>query len=219
MLNLLVRALFLYLYLVFVLASGTMQMELFPGDYRCVGSELDQEDVAVFAFSAATLRKDAGGGVKQVVTATVSDPDGGTIVSNEKLSIGARPREIRENIKIRGEHKMCFELHGGKTPVRVFFHVDSISRNIPGGLDSFRKVGKDDIPTLEGHLKAAEDALGEISREIEFARRQEVRLREAGERTASRIQWFGILSMAILLSTSLWQLVYLRSFFTSKKLL
>ena len=40
-----------------------------------------------------------------------------------------------------------------------------------------------------------------------------------GERTSTRIQWFSILSIAVLLVTSIWQIIYLRRFFTSKKLL
>jgi hypothetical protein len=37
--------------------------------------------------------------------------------------------------------------------------------------------------------------------------------------TNSRIQWFSIFSIFVLLAVSVWQIVYLRSFFRSKKLL
>jgi hypothetical protein len=33
------------------------------------------------------------------------------------------------------------------------------------------------------------------------------------------VQWFSFLSIIILLATSLWQIIYLRTFFASKKLL
>jgi 2-phosphoglycerate kinase len=59
---------------------------------------------------------------------------------------------------------------------RVSFNVDY--RNRRG--DPSKKVGKDEIPTLESALKAAEDSLSEIAKEIDFARRQEVLLRDAG---------------------------------------
>jgi len=98
------------------------------------------------------------------------------------------------------------------------FHVEFKSRSAQA-IESARKVGKEQLPSLQLQLKSAEDSLMEVSREIDFARRQEALLREAGERTASRIQWFGILSISILLITSLWQLVYLRHFFSSKKLI
>jgi hypothetical protein len=210
-----------FLFLVFFsslsLLEGAVQMDVFPSEMRCVGQELDEEDMALFALSAASVhRKD---GQKQVLLATITDPEGGTIISNEKIAIGARPREIKETIKVRGVYELCFELQGGTTPVRAFFHIDFKSRNAPGGLESVRKVGKDDIPYLEQHLKAAETSMNDISREIEFARQQELSLKETQDTTAARIQWFGILSMAILMGTSLYQLIYLRRFFASKKLL
>jgi hypothetical protein len=39
------------------------------------------------------------------------------------------------------------------------------------------------------------------------------------ETTNSRIQWFSIFSIFILVAVSFWQITYLRSFFRSKKLL
>ena len=51
------------------------------------------------------------------------------------------------------------------------------------GADPSKKLGKDEIPTLESQLKAAEDTLSEISKEIDFTRRQEVLLRQAGGNT------------------------------------
>jgi len=39
------------------------------------------------------------------------------------------------------------------------------------------------------------------------------------EQTSDRIQWFGILSIFVLLTISCWQVLYLRHFFTTKKLL
>jgi hypothetical protein len=39
------------------------------------------------------------------------------------------------------------------------------------------------------------------------------------EATNDRIEWFSYLSIFVLIATALWQLVYLRNFFSSKKLL
>jgi hypothetical protein len=57
------------------------------------------------------------------------------------------------------------------------------SLNSNRGADPSKKLGKDEIPTLESQLKAAEDTLSEISKEIDFTRRQEVLLRQAGGNT------------------------------------
>ena len=66
---------------------------------------------------------------------------------------------------------------------------------------------------------AAEDSLNEIGKELDFARRQEALLRTTGETTSSRIEWLGFLSIIVLTVVSFWQVLYLRYFFASKKLL
>jgi len=72
---------------------------------------------------------------------------------------------------------------------------------------------------LQSNLLQAEEAIADISNEVDYARRQEIELRTSGEVTSDRIQWFGILSIFVLLSVSMWQVIYLRHFFTTKKLL
>jgi len=98
--------------------------------------------------------------------------------------------------------------------VRVFFHVDYKPKTAEG-----RKVGKDDMSTLSSQLDLLGGRIKDISREIDHARRQEIAMKEAGEFTTWSVQWFSILSIVILLATSLWQIIYLRTFFASKKLL
>jgi hypothetical protein len=80
-------------------------------------------------------------------------------------------------------------------------------------------MSREDIPTIEEQLESAEEILKEISREIEFIRRQEFIMRDKSDTTRSRITWFSWVSIIVLLVTFLWQLRYLREFFTSKKLL
>jgi hypothetical protein len=78
---------------------------------------------------------------------------------------------------------------------------------------------KEEIPVLEEMLQDAEATLAHLSKEIEFAQRQESALLAAGDAARNHIKWFGWLSMGILVTTSLWQIAYLRHFFASKKLL
>ncbi len=75
--------------------------------------------------------------------------------------------------------QLTFNFIEGKTPVRVFFHVDYKPRTVDG-LDKSRKVAKDDIPSLESQLQVVGDKIKAISTEIEHARRQEIYLKEAG---------------------------------------
>ena len=61
-------------------------------------------------------------------------------------------------------------------PVKINFGIEFTSKRARIGLDPSKRVGKDEIPTLESELLAAEESLNDISREIEFARKQEILL-------------------------------------------
>jgi hypothetical protein len=108
----------------------------------------------------------------------------------------------------------------------------------PDGQDTSRQLNKDDVPTLQQDLQFIERQIKEITIEVEHAKRQEAYLNQANgklfscmfhgthsmlifciELTQSRLEWFSYLSMAVLLGTAIWQIWYLRSFFSAKKLL
>jgi hypothetical protein len=178
--------------------------------------------------------------------------------------IGSRPKEFQRTITERGVYYICFDLPESpstinntlvlscyiltfcfiylvKETIRAFFHVDAKSRAAQA-MEQAQKLGKSDLSALEIQLKSAEDLLNEISKEIDFSRRQEMILVEANgkpdtsqtqsldlsltpcftlfiEAMTTRIHRFGYLSIGILAFSSLWQLIYLRRFFISKKLL
>jgi hypothetical protein len=75
-----------------------------------VGQELDQFEMVVFATSATFRDKPT----KQKLTLVVSDPDEETIFE-EKISIGAKKKELEHKVEKRGVYQMCYEiqdLHG-----------------------------------------------------------------------------------------------------------
>jgi hypothetical protein len=174
---------------------------------------LDRLETAIFAVSASAKTKDS----KQKLTLKISDPDEEDIYF-EKIPFTNKKQEFLHKIVQRGVYELCFELHDGKTPVRVFFHVDYkvLSED---GKDLSRQVSKDEVPTLQAELQAIERKIKEISLEIDHAKRQEAALNDANEVTNSRLQWFSVLSIMVLVGTSGWQIFYLRQFFASKKLL
>ena len=64
--------------------------------------------------------------------------------------------------------------------MKINFGIDFKSTiKARAGLDPSKRVGRDEIPSLESELLAAEESLNDISREIEFARKQEILLTEA----------------------------------------
>jgi hypothetical protein len=64
----------------------------------------------------------------------------------------------------------------GDTPARVSFDILFKDRQV----DELKRLSKQNVPTLEYQLKIAEESMQEIIYEIDYAKRQEVLLREAG---------------------------------------
>jgi len=209
-----------------IMVHGSLTIEVMPGKSRCIGQEMDEEDMAVFSFGAnipgANEKQIALHRDKQILTVSIQDPEGTYILQNEKVPIGApRPRDFKQStIQKRGVYDLCFELQGGESAVRAYFYVDFKSRDSQGTLDAATNMlDRKDVPVVEQKLAQAEHTLEVIQQEIDYAKEQEMALKESGKSMSDQIQYFSLLSMAVLVITSLWQLLYLRSFFTSKKVL
>eukprot|EP00602_Paraphysomonas_sp_CaronLab_P002540 CAMPEP_0185018392 /NCGR_PEP_ID=MMETSP1103-20130426/1131_1 /TAXON_ID=36769 /ORGANISM="Paraphysomonas bandaiensis, Strain Caron Lab Isolate" /LENGTH=183 /DNA_ID=CAMNT_0027548189 /DNA_START=109 /DNA_END=660 /DNA_ORIENTATION=- len=179
-----------------------------PSSPRCVGQELDQEDAATFFIRPVGSTEN---GNIQTIQVSISDPEGGILLEDSVHS--GEVREISKNIALRGVYQMCFANNGDQA-MHVIFYVSFKNR----GVERSKKIDKN-IPSVERKLLSAELLLQDISHEIDFAKRQESALMDVIDATNARIAWFSYLSMFVLLGTAAWQLIYLRNFFTSKKLL
>lgn len=72
---------------------------------------------------------------------------------------------------------------------------------------------------IEQDLKYLLSSLQTVVDEMEYLKEREVRMRDTNESTNERIKWFSLFSIAVLVSSGVWQLFYLRSFFQAKKLM
>ena len=63
--------------------------------------------------------------------------------------------------------------------VNIDFHSRSGKKSASASVVS-KSVTKEELPSLEDKLKFAEDTLQNIAKEVEFARNQELLLKEAG---------------------------------------
>lgn len=91
-----------------ILSSNALYMDLYPGDLRCVGEELDQLETAVFAMSASSHVRDP----QQKITAKIRDPDEEDIFF-DKIPINNKMKEFHHKLVQRGLYELCFELHDG----------------------------------------------------------------------------------------------------------
>ncbi len=75
------------------------------------------------------------------------------------------------------------------------------------------------LKPLEVELKRLEDLSESIVQDFAQMRQREEEMRDTNESTNSRVLYFSIFSMCCLLGLATWQVLYLRRYFKSKKLI
>mmetsp|Transcript_23802 Transcript_23802/g.74915 ORF Transcript_23802/g.74915 Transcript_23802/m.74915 type:complete len:86 (-) Transcript_23802:298-555(-) len=76
-----------------------------------------------------------------------------------------------------------------------------------------------ELHKIEEQYKEAKKLLISASNEMDYMLRREMHLRQTSDSTQSRVELFGTLSILVLVAVSFYQVIYLRWFFQSKKLL
>ncbi|KAL1460775.1 hypothetical protein WDU94_012726 [Cyamophila willieti] len=75
------------------------------------------------------------------------------------------------------------------------------------------------LKPLEIELKKLEDLSSAVVEDFVQMRKREEEMRDTNESTNNRVLYFSIFSMICLLSLATWQVLYLRNFFKTKKLI
>jgi len=116
--------------------------------------------------------------------------------------------------------EVCFESHGRpqagpNTEQEVFI-------NMKHGVEAknYQDIAKaEKLKPLEVELKKLEDLSESIVNDFAYMRAREEEMRDTNESTHSRVLYFSVFSMFCLLGLATWQVLYLRKFFKSKKLI
>jgi len=117
---------------------------------------------------------------------------------------------------------VCIQNHlaDGITPsdslVRSFeVHIDVGADAVDYG--AMAKAEK--LKPLEVELRRLERMVEEVLEELEYLKEREQQMRDTNESTNDRVKWFNIFSILSLLGLGVYQVVYLKQFFQSKKLI
>ena len=192
--------------------ASAVSFDVQPGETMCVSEEVMKDELAVGEYSVPT---DAATGLSQVsvhVTGPTPLKTGGaskTFYSKAQATAGKFALTGLET----GSHKVCFR---SKAPAarRV-----ELSINVGVSAKDFETVAKKaHLNPLEAELNRLLDSATEIHDEQLFMRSREEELRNTNESTADRIKYFSISTIIVLMVLGAWQIVALKSFFKSKKL-
>jgi hypothetical protein len=78
---------------------------------------------------------------------------------------------------------------------------------------------KEHLKPLELELRRIEDTVEMIQKDFEYMREREAVMRDTNESTFTRVSYLSLFSVGCLIALALWQLFYLKRYFTRKKLL
>ncbi|TPX67538.1 hypothetical protein SpCBS45565_g03688 [Spizellomyces sp. 'palustris'] len=135
---------------------------------------------------------------------------------------------------VSGEQKFAFTTHddaavyfcftntleagqhpGPDTKLFISFHVDTGAE----AMDLSEEIRQKKLLPVEVELRRLEAVATEITGQMEHLKEREMAMRDVNESTNSRVKWFNILAMGIVISSGVWQVMYLRRFFQAKKLI
>ncbi|CEF62134.1 Tmed10 protein [Strongyloides ratti] len=182
-----------------------------PNDKKCLKEEIHKN---VLLTGEYNLHEAIG----YTTTVHVTDTRGHTLYkrenfveSNGKFAFTADEYDIFE---------ICFTSH---VPDSVHNKQDrEVSLSLKHGVEAknYEDLGKaEKLKPLELELRRLEDLAESIVQDFAYMRSREEEMRNTNESTNSRVLYLSLFSMACLLGLSFWQVLYLRRFFKTKKLI
>jgi len=194
---------------VLVMATDSVMFYLEPNAKKCLKEEIHKDVLVTGEFDVTEI---PGQKVDMMVTDTTSHH----LVN-------------RENVEKEGK----FAFTTDKYDVFEICFISSVPSNMRGarhevflstkhGVEAKNYDGVGEaakLKPLEVELKRLEDMSESIVQDFAFMRKREEEMRDTNESTNSRVLYFSIFSMCCLLGLATWQVLYLRKYFKSKKLI
>ncbi len=197
-----------FLVLVFASSTSALMFHLEPNSRKCLKEEI-HKGVLVTGEYDVSAQPD------QTVDLMVIDTKGQHFVNREntdkgKFAFTADDYDVFE---------ICFmsRVGAGRRGQRheVFLQTKhGVEAKTYDGLADAAK-----LKPLEVELKRLEDLSESIVQDFAHMRQREEEMRDTNESTNSRVLYFSVFSMCCLLGLATWQVLYLRKYFKSKKLI
>ena len=115
--------------------------------------------------------------------------------------------------------QICFK---SESSVKGRLPPHQVELKVKRGIEAknYEEVAKaEKLKPLEVELRRLEDLSTEIVNAFSYMKKREEQMRDTNESTNSRVLYFSIFSMLCLIGLATWQVLYLRKFFKSKKLI
>lgn len=177
---------------------------------KCLMEEMSKNVIVLAEYSA--FHKD-NRDEPVTVTVRVEDPRSKPIYEKHHLADGQFGFTTQED----GEYKTCFMVKDYLTAQHTRIRLDWRTGVAARDWDALAK--RDSLNAMAAELAKLEETVRDVLQEMTYLRAREEEMRNINEATNSRVAWFSLGSLLICIGLAVWQLWYLRRFFTRKKLL
>ncbi|KAF7638446.1 GOLD domain-containing protein [Meloidogyne graminicola] len=190
--------------------SEALRFHLATNEKRCIKEEIHKHVVMTGDYEISDT-------VGHTMTVHVTDTRGHILYNRQNFP------ETRGKIAFTADEydvfEICFQDHG---PTHQHKINREISLQLKHGVeaknyDDLAKAEK--LKPLEVELRRLEDLSDSIVQDFVYMRQREEEMRDTNESTNSRVLYLSIFSMLCLLGLAAWQVLYMRSYFKSKKLI
>eukprot|EP01111_Echinosteliopsis_oligospora_P009534 TRINITY_DN280_c0_g1_i2.p1 TRINITY_DN280_c0_g1~~TRINITY_DN280_c0_g1_i2.p1 ORF type:complete len:241 (+),score=39.03 TRINITY_DN280_c0_g1_i2:64-723(+) len=209
--------------LFFACAHGIL-FEVKPGVKRCVSEELRRDTLVSGTYEVSDkLTKSSTVPYEHAARAyqmdfVIEDPKGIVVYSKNDVSSGS----FAHHTEIDGEYKMCFTDNTRKGVPSLNIQSRTVFLALKSGVEArdYAEVAKkENLQPLEVELRKIEDATERVKDDMLYLKQREEEMRDTNESTNTRVVNLSIFSTLVLVSTAIFQIVYLKRYFQVKKLI
>jgi len=190
-------------------ASG-VQFYVREGEDRCISEDASVGDLLVLEYTIRPLSSPSN--------VVVLDPAQSQLYSKDAASVNEEDTIRFAHTATRaGEHRVCFlNRDQRQQTINVQLRV--------GGRDGERPPGgemakKETLKPMESKLQQLETNVQYILTEMKEMNARETTMKATSDSTSRRIMWFSGISTVLLLSLKTAEVVYLRRYFRSRRLI
>lgn len=190
--------------------SHAVQFDVRRRTEKCLTDEVGEGSLVVIHYNVIGTAKG-----KSDVSIMITDPLNKYLKQDSNIDTSSDDtHKFSFHADVAGSYSVCF-FNANEKPVRVML-------DFKHGVEAkdYAEVAKrEHLMPVEKELRKMEDTVDEIHREMLYMREREAAMRSTNESTNSRVMWFSLASIVVLIGMGVWQVLYLKKFFKSKKLI
>ena len=194
----------------FVLGVWSVQFDIKRKTEKCLKDDITKGSFAVVHYNV--LGNVQG---QTQVSMLARDPNGRYLKEDHNIDVSKSDiYTFSFTADEAGPYEVCFYNNNEKSTRVMLDFKHGVEAK-----DYSEVAKKEHLAPVEQELRKMEDTVDEIHKEMLYIREREAAMRNTNESTNSRVLWFSFFSIVILIVMGAWQVMYLKKFFKSKKLI